>query len=329
MTMKGIRRDKYGIRAYVKVGDIQRERRYAADTAIKTIQNWRDETRVALRKITKAPALGTLATDIRTYLRKPSIKALGSYKSRICEVEAWIPLLGSRPRARVTRDDVLAAREQWLSDEYAPKTINHRVRALRHLYRTLDGTLVPTPCDGVKRLPEPSPQPVAVAPAVFRRVLKKLTDEPTKARFMILASTGQRPAQLMRAVRTDVDLRRRIWFVRSAKGGDPIPLPLTDDMLAAWRVFIAAGVWGHYDTSDHAKRLYAAGWPTTVRPYNAKHTVGILLAQAGADWEDIKTFFGHTDVKTTRIYTGFQVSRLRKTSGLLAGRLGWQTRKRA
>jgi site-specific recombinase XerD len=100
-------------------------------------------------------------------------------------------------------------------------------------------------------------------------------------------------------------------------------------MIAAWRAFIAAKAFGHYDTSTHAKRLYEAGWPTDVRPYNAKHTVGILLAQGGADYEDIRDFFGHRDVKTTRIYTGFVASRLRKTSGLLAGRLGWHTRKQA
>jgi integrase len=326
--MKGIRRDRYGWRAYVKVGTLQREKRFKADTLTKTMQNWRDETRVALRKLARAPVRGTLAEDIRTYLAKPTIKSLGSYKSRVCEVEAWVPLYGPMARALLTRDHILAAREAWLADEFAPKTINHRVRALRHLFHTLDGS-TSTPCDGVKKLAEPKAQPVAVAPAIFRKVLKKLTDPATRARFMVLAATGQRPAQLMRAVRTDVDLRRRIWFVRSAKGGEPIPLPLTDDMLAAWREFITAKAFGPYDTSTHAKRLYEAGWPKDVRPYNAKHTVGILLAQSGADYEDIRDFFGHRDVKTTRIYTGFVASRLRKTSGLLAGRLGWHTRKQA
>lgn len=326
--MKGIRRDQYGFRAYVKVGDTQKEKRYPADTKASTMQAWRDETKVALRK--RTPKLtGTFRADARTYLKKPTIQALGSYKSRICEIEAWLPLIGDLPRASLTRDQILAARERWLTDKYAPKTINHRVRALRHLYRTLDGPGTVTPCDGIKRLPEPKAQPVAVSPAIVRKVLKKLTDRQTKARFMVLVSTGQRPAQLMRAVRTDVDLRRRIWFVRSAKGGEAIPLPLTDDMVTAWRDFIAAKAFGAYDTSTHAKRLYEAGWPPDVRPYNAKHTVGILLAEAGADFEDIKDWFGHKDVKTTRIYTGFVASRLRSTSRLLAGRLGWQTRKRA
>jgi integrase len=55
--------------------------------------------------------------------------------------------------------------------------------------------------------------------ATIRRVNGKLTDAKTRARFMVLTATGMRPAQLRRAVRTDVDLRRRLWKVRSAKGG--------------------------------------------------------------------------------------------------------------
>ena len=39
------------------------------------------------------------------------------------------------------------------------------------------------------------------------------------------------------------------------------PVVLTDDMVSAWRVFIAADAWGDYDGSDYAKAVYAAGWP--------------------------------------------------------------------
>ena len=140
---------------------------------------------------------------------------------------------------------------------------------------------------------------------------------------MVLASTGQRPAQLKRTEPGDVSLQRRLWLVRPAKGGNAIPVVLTDDMVAAWKVFKAAKAWGDFDGSDYAKELYAAGWPKDVRPYNTKHTVAITLGESGAEWEDIKDFFGHTDVKSTRIYTGLIAARGRRVSGRLAGRLGW------
>jgi predicted polyphosphate/ATP-dependent NAD kinase len=54
--MKGIRRDRYGFRAYVKVGTQQREKRFKPDTSAQTMKEWRDDTRVALRALKKLPA---------------------------------------------------------------------------------------------------------------------------------------------------------------------------------------------------------------------------------------------------------------------------------
>lgn len=54
--MKGIRREPSGFRAYVKVGTVQRHKRYPPETSLKTMQAWRDEARVALRKRLPKPA---------------------------------------------------------------------------------------------------------------------------------------------------------------------------------------------------------------------------------------------------------------------------------
>lgn len=54
--MRGVRDDQYGRRAYVKVNGIQREKRFKFGTPNETIANWRDEARVALRKLKGQPA---------------------------------------------------------------------------------------------------------------------------------------------------------------------------------------------------------------------------------------------------------------------------------
>lgn len=322
--MKGVKRDRYGLRAYVKVGTIQREKRFPRDHDLNKIKDWQAETRANLRKLPQAPArVGTFKAAARLYLALPEIAGLASIKSRVCEIEAWYPTIGNVPRKDLTREHILNTRAGWLEDGVAPKTINHRVRAFKHLYRKLDGKRAETPADDLGKLKEPPANPKFVPVRTIRRVASKLTDAKTRARFMVLTSTGMRPAQLRRAVRTDINLRKRLWLVRPAKGGNPIPMTLTDDMIAAWKAFIAAHAFGHFDGSDYAKQLYAAGWPRDVRPYNAKHTIAITLAESDAEWEDIKDFFGQTDIKTTRIYTGLVQKRLRGTSAKLAGRIGW------
>lgn len=321
--VKGIRRDRYGFRAYVKVGAVQREKRFPADTLTKTMQNWRDDTKVALRKITPRVTRDTLRADAKRYLAHMKTQLVPSgYASRVCEVDAWLKPFGHVPRHLITRQMVLDERQRWLTDRHlAPKTCNHRVRVLRHLYRYCDGSKAESPCDDIDKLQEPPAQPHFVSPAVIRRVLGKITDPKDRARFMVLTATGQRPAQLKRAMPTDVDLRRGIWWVRPAKGGNPIPVILTADMRAAFKAFRAANAWGYFDGSDYAKALYAAGWPKHIPPYNAKHTVAITLGESGAEWEDIKDWFGHKDIKTTQIYTGMILKRFRKTSARLEGRL--------
>jgi hypothetical protein len=99
---------------------------------------------------------------------------------------------------------------------------------------------------------------------------------------------------------------------------------LTDDMVVAFKAMKTANAWSQFkddgriartwDSSDFARELRAAGWPKGVRPYNLKHTVAIARGESGADWEDIKDWFGHKDVKSTRIDTGHILARTKQTA---------------
>lgn len=330
-------RGKYGFRATVKIGQLQREKHFKFGTpdVHKKIAAWEDEARIALRKIPQPASgrRGTFGDDVKTYLAhvKPTL-AKATYESRVCELAHYMAVFRHTPRADVTRDRLLELRAAWMSSGKAKrhgqtgasaKTVRNREIALRHLYHVLDGKKAPTPLDDLPPLPKTPATPRFVSVAKVRTVAKRITDPKTRARFMVLASTGQRPAQLKRAEPEDISLRRRLWLVRPAKGGRPIPVILTDDMIAAWKLFRRVKAWGHFDGSDYARALYAAGWPKDIPPYNTKHTVAITLAEAGGEWEDIKDWFGHTDVKTTRIYTGLVTARARQTSKSLEGRIGW------
>jgi len=325
----GVYRDKYGISATVKVGTgaaaLQRENRYPFDTDQKTIKDWQASMRDELRKQLNRPAVeqGTLEADAKRYLKQ--VAQMVSYKSRVCEIDAWTALYGRMKRSQITSEHVRKARADWAADDYKPKTINNRVQALQHLYHVLDGKKQPTPTDDVERLPVPMTPPVLVAAKVFRTVAGNLTNPKTRARFMVLAATGVRPSELKRAQVSDVDLTRGVWSVRTGKGGDLRVLWLNDDMAAAWKAFIAADAWGEFDGSDYAKELYAAGWPKDVRPYQARHSVALELGERGIDLGDVQGVLGHKHISTTRKhYAPVLVSRLKAASEMLAGRFsGW------
>ncbi len=167
---------------------------------------------------------------------------------------------------------------------------------------------------------------------VYRHLLRAeragtLRTARTRARFMVLATTGVRPSELMRAVPADLSLDTDppYWLTRDGKGGRRASaLPLNAEMLEAWKVFIRADAWGPYETSAFARTLRSAGWPADVRPYRLRSSVGIELSTRGIDLADVAGWLGHADLDTTRAdYVPVLAPRMIDATQRIAGRLSW------
>jgi integrase len=232
------------------------------------------------------------------------------------------------------------------------RTIHHRVRVLRELYRTLDerrGTMF----DELVLPAKPKSHPVGVDAALIFAVARRLAAASvprklvkryrtfalkaaadareveraadyakTYARYLVLVTTGQRPVQVMRAEPGDLKLTRRTWIVREAKHEPAHVVQLTAEMVSAWERFIDADAWGDYDTSQHANRLHAAGWPDGLRPYTARHSLMIDALDRGIDLGDVQGLAGHTSPVTTRTFYGpITAGRQRSVADRLEGRL--------
>jgi hypothetical protein len=191
---------------------------------------------------------GTLSAAVNEW--EPLEKGLVSWRERRAELRAWCRAevhgerVGDFLVAEVTERIARIVISQWAVAGVAPKTIRNRLWSLRHLYKVTLGQKAPTPVDDIRRPPK-----TKTIPGILR-------DAKTRARFMVRASTGRRPAEIMRAQPGDVDLELRTWRVRDAKGGwTPSPLPLNEDMVEAWRVFIEADAWGDFNTGSMAEVL--------------------------------------------------------------------------
>jgi integrase len=83
----------------------------------------------------------------------------------------------------------------------------------------LDGRKAPTLCDDMERL-RPNRRPVVrvsgetlravVAALELREQRELLRSRDTRARFLVLATTGRRPCEVMRARPEDVNLEARV-----------------------------------------------------------------------------------------------------------------------
>ncbi len=326
---EGIYSDACGFSVNVSQGGRRKDQRFPPGTAIAFMASWRMRTRAELddegadTPDTPAPVRGTFAADLARYL--PQIAGRVGSKADRSHLSAWLPTIGPLTRTRITPAHVRRAIADWLAAGKSPRTVRHRVRVLRAMYQTLDGRYARPPLAGIK-LPTPAePNPTPVAVEIIEAVAKSLKagkrhahgygsdSDKTHARFLVRATTGQRPAQIMRAQPDDVDLVREIWFVRAAKGGTAIPLFLQPDMLSAWQAFIAADAWGRFDTRSFSKTIRRHGWPAGVRPYTLRHTFAIDHLLNGTDLGDLQGLLGHRQIETTRRFYGpILLARLKK-----------------
>jgi integrase len=311
----GIHRDGTGYSVKFTVATKQHEKRFPADTPLELMQAWQLEERAyyLLCAQDDAPAKaerGSLAADVTHYL-KTRVGRSG-YKADRSHLQAWVTVYGPKPRHKLTTHDAQRALATWLSKGKSPKTIQHRRRVLRELYRALDGRGRRTPVDGVKIPSVPKPHPVPVSAALIQKVAKSLKagkrhakgygsdSDKTHARFLVYALSGQRPIQIKLAKPEDFDHTLRLWYVRPVKGGHPIPLPMSAELAKAWARFAAVDAWGWFDSRSFSKTLRRHGWPTEVRPYALRHTFAIAHLLAGTDLGDVQGLLGHANIQTTR-----------------------------
>jgi integrase len=329
---KGVYRDGSGFEVRATVGGHTYTARMPPDSTLKELQSKRAALEHQGHTDTPRTIRGTLRADAPRYLAL--VAHLASHKERRAHLDAWMDRVGDVQRHRITSRDVLEARVAWLQSGKAPKTVNHRVGTLRHLYRTLDGPTAATPCDDVTPLEVPRSPITRISPELILAVDQKLQemeakrtgppwDAKTRARFRVLVSTGKRPVEVMRAQPADVNLDARVWVPRDAKGGYTPGVYLNEDMLEAWRLFIAAEAWGRFSSGNFARTLRSAGWPEKVRPYQARHTMWITASEMGIDLADISIGAGHRDPRMTRkAYVPVLNSRLQQMSERMDGRFG-------
>lgn len=325
----GVYADRYGIRVTWAERGRQREKRFPADTPLDTLKRWRAR-QVGQAAEYASTARSALARDVVRYLK--TIRGRPSFKSERAHLRAWVHRFPKLSRWTLTRDHVRGAIGEWQAKGYSPAELRHRLKALRRLYVALDGSKAPTPCDDIAMPRTPKPRPVAVPDDLIRTMAVRLRareiadkrfSPKTRARYLVLATTGQRPAQVMRAQPGDVSLEQRVWVVRPAKGDSGTIVALNDDMTAAWQVFIQADAWGTFDSRSFVKTLQRNGWPKGIRPYTLRHSVGMALSAAQIDLGDIQAHMGHSDPRTTRMfYVPGLLSRQQAASAAIEGRVG-------
>lgn len=325
---KGVYTDQWGVAVVYYVNSVRKEQRFPAGTPLEKLKAWRKTQIGQQQELAPRDPKGSLARDVVTYLKR--LKGTAGYKSEKSHLRAWLQRFPRAMRWQLTREKIELTVASWRQQKYAPRTIRHRLRALESLFHRLDGSRAPTPLDDVKPPAKPQPRPVSVSDDTIaavalnlhkHEIAGQLRDGKTRARYLVLATHSQRPIEVQRAQPIDVDLERRLWAVRGAKGGYNIVVPLNHEQAAAWALFFAANAWGHYDERSFVRTLHRNGWPKGIRPYNLRHSTGLALSAKNVDLGDIQGLIRHTSPETTRrFYVPGLIERLAAATEKIDGR---------
>jgi integrase len=300
--MKGVREDKYGFRAYVKVGSIQREKRFPPGTAAKDMQDWRRRTwaELDLTREQSSPA-GSLAHTIDRY--EKLVASMTTFEERKRHLTLWADALGRHlPFAQITPERIREVLQQW-RQVHSGATCNKRRTALMHLFTVINGKGGRNPVRDVPRFTVADPLPRGRDPHEIDAALRARVKSRMRATCRVLLWTGMRPAELARAEPDDFSAQHKTVIVRTAKGGRTRVVPLTQQAVSAWKEFDNVDGWGRVPSAAPMNRWLKKVTGKNLRVYDLRHSYGTALARSATRLDVIGALMGQSTLELTRRYT--------------------------
>ena len=197
-------------------------------------------------------------------------------------------------------------------DNLSVGSINNYIRHARaSLNKAVEWKyVVRNPLAGAKELSQGKRKPAFLDRPEIPQFLKSIKDIDLRRYAAGLISTGRRRAELLAIEWPDVDLKRSQYFIRKEKNQLSRWYPI-NKMFGS--VLLAIGLkkegrvfdrWRHPDTVSHyiKKALKSAGFGHLTL-HSLRHTYASLQAMQGRDLKTIQELLGHTEIKTTQIYT--------------------------
>ena len=316
---KGIYKDAYRYDVRATANQITRFLSFPLDTPVKKMKAWQEDQRATIRRTHPVPTKGTLAADIVTYLARPDIKKLASYRQIEVMLAYWSDRLGHKRRQNITADDIRQGLDALPATAGAATKEKHRAFLIA-LWKALDGPSAGCPAKDVPR-PKKGKNPVrSIKPEVFQAILDHIPHGSVlEARVLVIAHTGLPPGMLASLTPDAIDFLRGTVTVPPRQKGAGVEgrvLPLSDAAKAAFRLWIESGGYRPVTTDAISRGFHeaavAAGY-RGVRLYDLRHTFLTRVAQHAG----IQAAMGlglHANIGTTQRYANGAVNPLMQSA---------------
>ncbi len=302
--------------------------------ALKFLQAF-DAEEVRKRATRKNASLQSFMTDFLTY-------ATGNYaKSTVTIYRSALNRLlcvaGNVPLASITAQRFDTYRVERLLD-ISPASVNIEMRTLRACFNTALrwGLIERNPFAKVKLASVPEATPTFFSKEDFQKLLNAIKEGWLKEIIVFAALTGLRRGEIVNLHWSDVSFDRKTLTVQSSqtfktKQGKRRVVPLNDTALYLLQSRANKEISELVFTLNG--KLISAGWLSHKFKYyvyecrfkndklhfhSLRHTFASWLVQDGVSIYAVKELLGHSDVKTTQVYSHLSGSELHKEVNRIA-----------
>ena len=150
-----------------------------------------------------------------------------------------------------------------------------------------------------------------------RRIIDSITNEKHRCIISLIYSGGLRIGEVLKLKIEDIDSKRMMIHIHSAKGKKDRMVPLSPKVLELLRAYykryrtdcyLFEGAKGEMYSAQSIRNVFnravnRAGIKKHVTVHTLRHSYATHLLEAGTDLRYIQTLLGHSSPKTTEIYT--------------------------
>ena len=257
--------------------------------------------------------------------KKYSINTINSYRNDLNIFREFMPDDLNKINFKKLREYLKYLKDLKLSE----KSIAHNITVLRSFYKYLmiEKIVSVNPIALIELPKIKKTIPNVLSYEEINKLLDiKITDKYSarnKAMLELMYASGLRVSELINVKISDIDLENAI--IRTiGKGDKERIIPLGDYAICAIKIYMDGyresllinGVNDYLFINNHGNKMTRVGFfkiikklarekdiKTNFSPHTLRHSFATHLLDAGADLRSIQELLGHSDIKTTQIYT--------------------------
>ena len=223
----------------------------------------------------------------------------------------------------LTKEDVIEYLFHLIEEKYSKSTQNQHINAIKFYFEKVLGR--EKEYYQIERPLKENKIPVVLSKHEIQALINATNNLKHLTILAVIYSCGLRISELINLKIKDIDSQRMVINIRKSKGNKDRQVQLTNQILHLIRVYYKQYKPSNYLINGQNCKKYSsssiqkiikrstkkAKIYKSVTPHTLRHSFATHLLENGTDIRYIQTILGHSNIKTTQIYTHVTTTHLK------------------